>query len=151
MGDRTTVTLTVLTAHADRAGEIFDEDNLSEEASESQDGLLTHFVFYEVNRGNLDFLDELTAAGISYDSRWEDGSEFSAGVESMRFTPDGGSEMKEVYDTHLNPNIEKLIELIDDHKALRGYILAHIEHVTALDWDKQEEYSKLFRAKQLIS
>lgn len=146
MGDRTDVTLTVLTAQTEAVGVIGPGWS-----DKFVDGQCTSFEYNEVNYGELEFLDALEKAGIAYDSDWEAGDEFPKGRKSCRFTAEGASEVKEVYDTYRNPNIQALMARIDDFADLRQYILHHNKRVTSLPWDNQEEYGKRYRVKQLIS
>lgn len=147
MGDRTTVTLTVLASQKEAAKELFDTAAVEDWGYRE----LHEYLFYEVNYGELEFLDKLQAAGIAYASRWDAGDGYGAGTKFCRFTSDGDSEIKEVYDTGVNPELTPLLACIDDHAALKKFILAHRESITPLPWDNQEEYGKRHRAKQLIT
>lgn len=147
MGDRTTVTLSVLKEQAEEAKKHFDygADN------ESEAGKLIHFEFYEVNYGTLGFLKQLTAAGIAYDSEWGHGSEYGPGCEYCRFTAEGEAIIKELYNSDANPEIDLLVPVLDDPEKLRQTILDHIESREVLPWDNQIEYGKIYRIAQLIS
>ena len=147
MGDRTTVTLTVLNAQAAKAEALF-EYGADQEQS---DDAFTSFIFNEVNYGTLDFLPALLAVGIAYDSEWERGGDFVAGSEYGRFTPEGYSKVLGIDDCNLNPDIYSLMGLIDDPVELRAYIMHHHQKATPLPWDNQEEYGKLYLARQLIN
>lgn len=146
MGDRTSVVLTVLTAQAE-ACKAFIGEHYEEEIQEE----FTIRSFDEVNYGVLDGLSELRELGIAYDSEWGQGSEYCSGCESCRFTPEGEIVILTVADDDINPPIDRLLALIDDAEGLRKYILKHKENTTALPWDSQEAYGKLYRATQLIS
>lgn len=148
MGDRTTVILTVLNEHIEEAQKIFKDDPPQEIQTV---GGLTHFEFYEVNYGRLDFLDQLTAAGIAYDSEWGHGSEYGPGCEFCRFTAEGEVIIKELYNSDANPEIDLLVPVLDDPEKLRQTILDHIESREVLPWDNQIEYGKIYRTAQLIS
>ena len=145
MGDRTTVILTILTKQVLQAQEVIEHTDVSYVV-----GDLTEFQYYEVNYGELPFLDELSNAGIAYESYWQDGNEFTKGSQYCRFTPDGEVEITTVYDCDINPDLYKLLALIDKPDELREFILGHQERITALPWDNQEEYGKIHRAKKLI-
>lgn len=148
MGDRTTVTLTILTNQVAQARPLFDD----EPEYEDQNNLgLTEFVFYEVNYGNLQFLDQLQEAGIAYNSRWDSGSEFGSGCDYCRFTPNGGVIVKGISDDYINPSLDVLMEKIDDYEALKKAITSHHDQVSVLDWDNQEQYGKIYRTRQLIA
>jgi hypothetical protein len=148
MGDRTTVILSVLTEHAEEAQKIFKDDPPQESWTA---GRLTRFVFHEVNYGELDFLEHLTAAGIAYDSEWGDGSEYGPGCKSCRFTPEGKAIIKALYNSDENPEINLLLPVLDDHEKLRLTILEHIKSREVMPWDNQIEYGKIYQAAQLIS
>lgn len=146
MGDRTSVTLYVLTSQKERVKVISDSFEELEE-----DGDLTYFYFSGVNYGELSFLNELMDAGIAFDSCWCAGSDYGAGTKSCRFTPAGELDVREVYETQENPPLSVLMSLIDSPNQLREYIIQHRDKVTPLSWDNQEEYGKLHRTKKLIS
>ena len=147
MGDRTTVTLSVLESQKNEAQEYFEfEDNCH-----WFDEPLAYYQFEEVNYGTLDFLDKLKAAGIAYESQWDRGSEYGAGVKSVRFTADGEVIQKEIYDSEIGINPALLMEVIDEPEKLRQLIISHHEEVSTLSWENQEQYGKIYRAKQLIT
>lgn len=147
MGDRTTVTLSVLESQEDKAREYFEfEDNEA-----WLDEPLSYHQFDEINHGELDFLHKLKAAGIAYESRWDRGYEYGPGVKSLRFTPDGNVVEKEIYDSECAIDLKSLMPLLDKPEELREYILTRHQEVSTLSWENQEEYGKLYRAKQLIS
>ena len=148
MGDRTNVELTILESQKESAESFFDDE--PGEGYDGQDGQWI-YQFSEVSYGNLEFLGALRDAGIAYDSSWESGGEYTAGTASCRFTPEGACIEKEIYDTKINPSLDKLIELIDQPDALRKYILIHQESISVLPLDEdQAEYGKLFRTHKLI-
>ena len=158
MGDRTSVTLTVPTIYKDAAMAVFAANEASPEDSfENGGGVnaqnphnLHCFCFYEVNYGTLQFLDDLMKAGIPFDSDWGSGSEYGPGCETCRFTDEGEAIRKEVSDDSKNPDLKSLMDIIDDHAALKRVIEARYEEVTSLPWDNQIENSKRYRLKQLI-
>lgn len=147
MGDRTTVTLAFLQSQQEEALKHFDQ--VASEAEIVDD--LAYHSFYEINYGNLEFLDALQAAGIAYDSTWDRGSGFSSGTRSCRFMPDGTAVIKEIYESENNPNLGSLMCRIDDLLALRQFVLEYHQKVSVLPWDNQEEYGQRYRTKQLIS
>lgn len=147
MGDRTTVTLSFLESQQDEALKHFDS-----EANESWlDEPLAYHRFEEVNYGTLDFLDKLKAAGIAYESEWDRGSEYGPGIKSVRFTADGEVVQKEVYNSECSIDVHDLMALLDKPEELKDLITSTHEAVSVLPWENQEEYGKLYRAKQLIS
>lgn len=151
MGDRSYVRLEVLASQKEKAEEIIEERYAgSSEDYESEDDLHT-FCFEEVNGGDLPFLEELTAAGIAFDSSWDAGGDYGPGTDSCRFTPEGGAVTLRVMDDEINPDIYTLLKNIDDPIALRQSILDHKKKTTTLSWDDQEEYGQRYQARQLIS
>ena len=149
MGDCTYVTLQILASQQEEADAIIGEDTASEEWDRDN----YHFYgFTEVDYGELSFLRDFIAQGIAFESRWEAGSEYTAGSTYARFTPEGESVRFDVYDERINPPIDKLLSLIDNYAALRKYIEIHHKSTTPLPLDeKQVEYGKKYRAIQLIA
>lgn len=149
MGDRTYVNLYVPRELGPQARDLL--DGFSED--DERDTNLWWFSFEEVNYGELDRGDQqaLIDAGIAYDMGWEAGSEYGAGTKSVRFTPDGELEVKEVYDENLGVYLDDLLKVIDDHEQLKAVILKHKERTVPRDWENQVEYGKLYLARQLIA
>lgn len=147
MGDRTSVTLTVLASQAELAKTLFKED--VDDCKD--DPLLTDFYFEDVNYGVLDFLDDLEAAGIAYDSSWSNGGEYSSGTRFCRFTKTGELVSKELYDNARDVSLTLLLEFVDTPEKMKQVVLDHAEKVSIPSWDNQEEYSKLYRMRKLIT
>lgn len=147
MGDRTTVTLSFLESQQDEALKYFDSD--ADEAWLHEP--LVYHQFNEVNYGTLNFLDKLKAAGIAYESEWDRGSEYGPGVKSVRFTPDGDVVEKEIYNSECSINVHDLMTLLDKPEELKNLIRSTHQAVSVLPWENQEEYGKIYRAKQLIN
>ena len=147
MGDRTSVTLTVLIEQAAEAEKLFTFGSDYGYANEK----FAMYDFNEVNYGNLPFLNELMHAGIAFDSEWGSGSEYGPGIHFCRFDAQGLIHANEVSDEGQNPPLGELIKRIDDHNALRQYILEYKRDVTPLPWDNQIEYGKIHRALMLIT
>jgi hypothetical protein len=147
MGDRTTVVLTVLKSQSEKAKKFFDcnseEENVSDE--------FVDYSFYEVNYGSLGFLNDLQDAGIAFNSNWGHGSEYGPGTEYLRFLPDGTHWREEVSDSYINPDLDTCMKLLDKPEELCIFIRNHYERITPPSWDNQEEYAKLFLARQLIT
>lgn len=150
MGDRTSVSLTVLTAQAEDAKRIFGEAEFEVDHM-SSDGGLSHFSFYEINYGNLPFLDELQNAGIAFDSCWDHGGDYGAGSDRCRFLSDGSVYRFETSDEYLNPDLHMLMKLLDRPEELKAFIIEHYDKVTPPSWDHQVEYGKLYKTKLLIN
>jgi len=151
MGDRTCVTLTVLKEQALHATALF--DGWEPEHAVEHEGLLPlmYFTFYEVNYGDLPFLDALQEAGIAFDSDWDHGSEYGSGCDFCRFRPDGTVQRFDYSDEYKNPDLQRMMGLLDEPEALKAYILDHHSKVTPQPWDHQIEYGKLYKAYQLIN
>ena len=148
MGDRTSVTLTVLTSQAEAAEAFFDEDAVGDS---EESGDFSFFHFYEVNYGELVFLDDLSEAGIAYISAWDGGAEFSSGNHTCRFTPEGEMQCKSHYAGDENPPIKLLLPMIDAPEALRQYILDYVATSAVLPWDDQKVYGARYRMRQLVT
>lgn len=148
MGDRTTVTLTVLESQANQAETVF-EFSYNSDYNVSND--LHCFEFCDINYGDLPFLDALQNQGIAFSSDWGGGDEYGPGSETCRFTESGEAIRKSISDEYRNPPINKLLKLIDQPDALRAFILNHHEEISVANWDNQEKYGKLYLTKQLIN
>lgn len=150
MGDRTSVTLYVLTAQKDEALELIGEES-SEEGEVGIDSGQYYFSFEQVNYGNLLCLAKLREHGIAYESAWEAGDEYGPGTEYLRFTPDGEAVEITVYDSDQNPDLHKLLAHINNYDELREVIISHKKNITPLPWDNQVEYGKIYRMTQLVT
>jgi len=153
MGDRSSVTLSVLKGQKDAVRAIIRAATGSAmSGDESYDELTWDFNWDEVNYGQLEFLPQLLAAGIPYDSAWEAGSEFGEGTEYGRFAKDGDIVVTTIYDSEYLIPIHELKKRIDTPDELRQYILDREAKIQVDDLDEtQIEYGKLHRAKQLIA
>lgn len=156
MGDRTHVTLIVPTELAEEAKAIIDATKVDAYQDEPY-GSVTHFYFDEVNYGDLPFLGVLQDAGIPYNSEWESGDEYGPGKETLRFTPQGEAEVKEVYDADRNPDLDELLALLRQtprpaqrQARLESYIRNHADKVISRSWDSQVVFGKMYRARQLL-
>jgi len=150
MGDRTSVSLSFPTALLEKAKSLDTSEDFDDPNWEN-DGI-TNFYFYEVNYGNLDFLDDFIKAGIAFDSHWDAGGDYGPGTRSVRFTPEGDLIDKEIYDEGVNPDIDTLMELLETPDQLIQYIKDWKEKVSVPDLDEyQVEYGKIYQAKKLIS
>lgn len=148
MGDITSVELSTLICFEKLANPIVSEDPPNDESANET---FKFWFFDEVNYGTPDCLTELQKAGIPYDSAWGDGSEYGPGVSYCRFNALGELVVKDVSDSSINPQIHKLMELIDHPAELRNFIVDHQAKYATPSWDNQEEYSKLYRTKQLLT
>ncbi len=163
MGDRVYVTLTVLSTQFEQAKGIITKynGNYQEEGTtvscSKDEPLLSWFGYEEANFGELAGLHDLTVTGIAYDSRWEQGSEFGRGIESVRFTAEGEVIKKVLYDHDEGIKLYKLRTAMALAKpeerliALEAVINKHEAHLFVLPFDeKQIEYGKIYRTKRLL-
>ena len=147
MGDRTSVYLRILACHKELVEKyIEDAEGPPEEVRN-----FLQYAFYDVNYGNLPFLDDMGNAGIPYDATWESGDQYGEGTQSGRFTHEGVFVDKTVYGSAQGVPLDALIPILDDHAALIECIKKCQEEITVIPWDNQEEYSKLYRARKLIN
>lgn len=162
MGDRTYVTLAILTAQVEEAKPIIIKHNGEPNGeyipcADENYPQLSHFYFTEVNYGNLHGLDELIAKGIAFDSRWESGYSYGAGQRSVRFDVSGNVIDQEIYDSDDGPTLVELrpamriCEPLERLAALEEIILKKEEELYTLPLnEKQIEYGKFYRTRQLI-
>lgn len=149
MGDRTYVVLTVPLAHKQEVLQIC--KNYSSPSEQEEIGTeIVQLHFEEVNYGELPFLEELQHRGIAYDSEWEDGGSYTKGGSYLRFTEQGKAVHKEIYDNCRNPDLNTLLQVVDDPVALRAAVLAHLEFVKVMDWTDQVERGKTYQVMQLL-
>ena len=159
MGDRTTVTLTVLTCHYEQVKDIFKgvrEPNAynTDEVELMNSVSVTWLQFEEVNYGNLPHLDKLTSLGIAFSIEWEEGYEYSEGEQKVYFTEEGEEVYKNYDASNLKINYQELRNIL----SLTSNPLADLEARVAvmtdllrpINWENQEEYGKRYRARQLI-
>ena len=148
MGDRTTVILKMLVEDSKAALSLLGFE--PQETNENQTGFVD-YSFYEVNYGNLNGREHLQKQGISYDLSWGNGDSFTSGMEYCRFSKEGELLVFDVYDNEVGLELHLLKEAINDHAKLIEMINRKWDSVTPLPWDKQSEYSKIFRTLQLIN
>lgn len=142
------VTLWVLNAHAEIVRKLSEDTYWPADTEETHDGT-TYFEYGEAGVASLPFLDSLLAQGISYDNDWIQ-DDLCGGSKCQRFTSQGESVYKDLYNAHSNPDIEALLNRIDKPMELRNYILEHMASRLILPWDNQEQYGQLYRARRLI-
>ena len=153
MGDRTHVTLTVLTEHVIHAKAMLEPQD-GEPSEEYDDGVTTVLCFEEVNYGTLEALGQFQAAGIPYSSQWGSGGDYTEGEEHLRFTAEGTavsttSSKDWPYDTLVRlkeasrdcSTFDEMAQLLDQA----------IEAQCTPGWENQEENAKRYLAVQLIT
>lgn len=155
MGDRTSVSLMILKEDKEKFesnAKAIDADDYDSNAPWHEDEKFVYYQYYEVNYGNLPFIDDLIRLGIPHDTEWDSGSEYGPGSSYARFTKDGEVQHLEVSNEHRNPSLTGLIERLDDHEALKQFILDHKEQTVPLPLDEQQLINaKVYLTKQLIS
>lgn len=139
MSHKVTTTLTILASQREQAEKLFGGELASQEEEYTDDNPYYEYSFDAVNWGNLQFLPKLRKAGIAYTSRWEHGNDFSSGAEYLRFTEEGEAIEMEIYDTGTNPDLDTLLDFIDQPERLREYILEFKVSNTPLPLDSQQE------------
>lgn len=154
MGDRTTVYLTVLDDHVPVVEQIYDGD-WQEMDGDAAPGHTT-FTFEEVNYGRIDHLDSLRDRGVAYDVSWCEGSSYGAGTCYLRFTAEGTTLSKTVYDVDEDRVcLSEILRLVQQQgQSLAGVetvLLEHVEAQAALPWTDQLEFGKRYLARQLIT
>jgi len=154
MSDRTRVYLTIADEHISYLKQIIQMPDYRNEwdtdlESES-DGKRTIFNFEDVNYGTLDFLPELLARGIAYESSWCAGDEYTEGTEYCRFYKDSTATTIQVYNDEINPHLPTLMSLLSTPYELINFIELHYKQVTPPSWDNQIEYGKLYQIQQLL-
>ena len=146
MTDRVSVSLTVLTTQFEKV------KKLIADASWHVINIDHATIFFEeVYNGELEFLPEFVQAGIAYESEWDEGGEFEAGIEICRFTSAGEAVLKSINDSDWAIPITKLVCLLDKPDELRKLITDQVHENDYLPWENQEEYGKLYMANQLIN
>jgi len=149
MSERVYVELTVLDAQAKACKVFFANEEWDDTETVSTNGL-TSFSFHEVSYGELDFLPELLARGIAYESSWCAGDEYTEGTEYCRFYKDSTATTIQVYNDEINPHLPTLMSLLSTPYELINFIELHYKRVTPPSWDNQIEYGKLYQIQQLL-
>ena len=153
MGDRTYVTLTVLTEHAveamnliqDEQGEPCDQDDCA-------DGV-TRLGYQEVNYGVIDSLDQFSSAGIPYSVEWGSGGSYSEGEEHVRFDAEGNPTLtSHCKDWQVNVliDLQTLAKKTPD-KSLETLLSEQITELSFPSWENQLEHSKIARTRNLLN
>jgi hypothetical protein len=152
MGDRCLVDLTVLTVHLPQVLKILGSETPDTETVEDDCTVLS---FEEVNYGNLPVVDELTAAGIAWDTRIHGGDEYGPSQKYLRFAPDGTIQINDFTDAE-EGNIPSaaLLEYCNlpgvTVDKIRAYIVDHMRSLDPLPWEDQVEFGKRYLALKLI-
>mgnify|MGYP006369596855 FL=1 len=156
MGDRTGVTVTVLTAHPAQVKDLIaktEGDPCEEFEGDISEGT-TDLFYGEVSYGEIDALAQFQALGIPYTSEWGSGGDYTEGEEHLRFTAEGTAI---VTGTSKDWPINTLCTFKDackDCSTLDGFMQLldqAVEQASAPSWEHQLEHSKLYLTHQLIN
>ena len=109
------------------------------------------FGFRNMPNAIMDKVGSLKASGVAYDYSWGRGSSFNSVRHSTRFSPDGELIYKDLIESDLNLSAESIYKYIDDLDLLKRIIKDAHERQCILPWDNQEEYGKLYMARQLVA
>ena len=150
MGDRTTVTLTVLRQHQQEAIDLIDSEQGQPSDIDTQDDETVSLTYEEVNYGIIEKLPALVRAGIPYSFEWGSGGSYCEGEEHLRFNADGTTVLT-TFDKDWPANtICECMDAIKGHAdpvaALQEMLNQHQES----SWENQLEHSNMARATNLI-
>jgi hypothetical protein len=155
MGDRTSVTLTVLLEHKDRARSILDaKDGTPDEENEYEE--LCCLNYEEVNYGVLDGLRQFIKEGIPYSVQSEAGSSYAESEEHLRYLEDGSFELKNSEKDWPENTIHSCIEAVKVAQAngtadIVAVLTSLLDIASTPSWDNQAVLSKQYLATQLIN
>lgn len=148
MGNRYFVELTVLSEHENTVQAALEKELgiCGQGAYPLSNGTLACFELEEVRTGNLRCLSDFDNQGIPYEVYSSDENYYC----TSRFTADGERQAISVALSEMNPDLSTCKNLLNTPDALVDYIKNHIDSVTPLPWDNQEEYGKKYRVTQLL-
>lgn len=151
MGDRVWCTLDVHPDHKEIAHKILEQCEFTPDYTDTNPEVC-RFTFEEVIYGNLpdDVASALWDQCIPYDWDWERGGDFDSGGDYLRFTEQGESEFKTVFQDSRSIYIPDLLQRINDPKALVEFIHQQDVDTTVLPWENQVEYAKRASIARLI-
>lgn len=150
MGDRVSVTISVPTVLADATEALIEKyDGNYTEVEEFT--LSTDYGFDEVNYGNLECEQHLTAAGIAWIKSWGAGGGFTAGTAWAMFREDGSLHAGEFGDASPEEVLREFFNLIDQPQNLADALRAKRDEITSPSWENQVEYGKRYLAVNLIN
>lgn len=158
MGDRTNVTLAVALEHLDalRAtvpDEDFEFGEPDDTCTDTGGVVLALFEFGEINYADLGIEQLLRMSGIPYNKTWSQGDEYTSGSEWFRLKPERGQYLfRQIYDDEQWFDAGELKERLDDHKALKTYILDRTALNTCPPFDQaQLDRHKIWKLEKLIT
>ncbi len=137
MSDNTTVYLTLLKSDFENNSNLFNGyDDISIPPTGTSEKLIC-LEYYDVNFGNIGIEADLLNLKIPHDKRWDEGSDYSRGVESYRVLEDGAEQFIE-----LNGNTEAVVSLdallaAYDSGDIDGFITSKKQEMIVIGWDEQ--------------
>ena len=163
MGDRCTVTLSVLKEHESQARTTLGEDFSEEYDLHSNiNGLrFIEFIIESVNYGVLEDVEiGLLRAGIPYDYGWSAGDEYSGGTACLRFDEHGVAHYQYWYEEEENTvplvDLEKILsqENTDPEtmlQTIRQLVADTKKYTTVPTWNHQFHNAKKVRLLRLVA
>jgi hypothetical protein len=155
MGDRTSVQLTVLYEHSEKALALLKESyEEPEETNIQHDFFFMHFE--DVNYGFIEGLDEFIKAGIPYSVEAGLGASYGESEEHLRYLEDGSFELRKSEQDWPENTISNCVKAIKEAQE-KGTVDALAVLVSLLNaastpsWDNQAVLSKQYLATQLIN
>jgi hypothetical protein len=151
MGDRCWGRLSFHHTHLDKVEKLEpDIRQMLGDEEPNSDGLL-HVEEDEINYGEFWFEDDLKKAGIPYDRSSDGGAEYGPQETFFRLLPEGKHRWVVLDEGDNNVRVSTLMRLLDDHAALKAYILQSQEEIkyTPID-DEQLGLHKLWVMDQIL-
>lgn len=151
MGDRCTVTLTVLASQQDQVQSILKQYHEVPYDVSGEDRGEVDLYFEEVNYGILDGIQDIREAGIPYNCYNSAGSDYGASTEYCRYLENGSLFLVDVSEHGDHIDIDELKARLNNYDELRDYILEQDKQRTPEPWGHQEEYAARYRALKAIA
>lgn len=150
MGDRTTVTLTVLKEHQQEAIDLIEDEQGKPSEIVQADDETVYLIYEEVNYATIENLPLLVRAGIPYSVEWGSGGSYSEGQEHLRFNADGTTELT-TFDKDWPANtICECMDAIKDQPDPMAALQALLDSKQEPSWENQLTNSNVARTANLI-
>ena len=150
MGDRTTVTLTVLKQHQKEAIDLIDSEQGQPSEIDQDDDETVTLTYEEVNYGTIEKLPELARAGIPYSFEWGSGGSYTEGEEHLRYLVDGTPVVTTFDKEWPADTIWECIDAIKGHADPIAALQELLGSKQEPSWKNQLEHSNMARAINLI-
>lgn len=137
MSDNTTVYLTLLKSDFENNSNLFDGyDEIGIPPTGTSEKLI-YIEYYDVNFGNIGIEANLLNLKIPHDKRWDEGSDYSRGIESYRVLADGTEQFIEI-----NGSTEAVVSLdvllaVYESGDIDGFIASKKQEMIVIEWDEQ--------------